>query len=202
MILVIANYRTGSTTACNEIAGSYGYINEDEVFSDKRIVTRQVEYQRLIINKKTDVVIKLMPEHITEAEKVIPGFWNQLLEAAEAIYYTIRLDFEAQCRSMHTCWVTAQWHSDTEYLEQPMHSTVDPESYYEMQNELLLRWIEIDQLYFSNPGELLVLERRPHCGLNAPYTFNKQAINNATWPDINKEFLAQFKDLTIIKEAT
>ena len=201
MILVVANYRTGSTTACQELAGRYNYSNEDEVFSDKRIVTRQSEFERLILNKETAAVIKVMPEHIAESEKVIPFFWDKLLEAAEEIYYTIRLDFEAQCRSMHTCWITDQWHSDTEYLEQPMHSTVDPGSYYDMQFKLLDEWIFMDQLYFTNPGELLVLERRTHRGLNAPYTFNKQAINNATWPEINKDLLAQFNDLTIIKEA-
>ena len=202
MILVISNYRTGSTTACKELAGSYGYANADEVFSDKRnLKSRHAAFDRLILNYKTDTVIKIMPDHMTEAEKVIPFFFEKLIQAAEAIYYTIRLDFEAQCRSMHTCWVTDQWHSAAEHLEQPMHSTVDPSSYYDKQSELLNQWIEIDQLYFSNPGELLVLERRPQRGLNASYTLNKQAINNAIWPAIDKDMLAQFNDLDIIKEA-
>ena len=200
MILVVANYRTGSTTACQELAGRYSYINEDEVFSFDRDPNSQQEFERLIVNKKSDVVIKIMPDHMLACEKIIPGFKDKLIDAADQIYYTIRLDFEAQCKSWYVCCETQKWHIGDE-SNITMDLAVDTENFHGRANWLLDGWKLIDQMYKQKPGECIVLESRNPCGLNAPYTFNKQAINNATWPEIDKDLLAQFNDLAIIKEA-
>ncbi len=200
MILVVANYRTGSTTACQEIAGKYNYINEDEVFSYDRQPGCQYEFNRLIVGKKTNVVIKLMPNHITAAEKVIPNFMNKLIEASEKIYYTTRLDFYAQCKSWITCWITNQWHDANIPPKQPMFLTVDPVFFHEQATYLMSKWIMLEELYKQNSGECILLENRKPCGSNAPYTFNKQDINNAAWPKLDNQLIKQFNNLTIIKQ--
>lgn len=202
MILVFSNYRTGSTTACEELAEKYNYINEDEVFSINCGERSNIsEYGRLIIHSKKNVVIKLMVDHIADSNNLITSFAWAVPESAEKIYYTIRLDFEAQCKS----WFVA-CHTD-KYHDGPKNNTtvtrdMTPIVHYNDFNELGVRlfnnWILMDYYYKKYPGELIILENR-----NEPYTFNKEDINNTDWPcmDYIKHLTEQLKNLSIIKRS-
>ena len=96
-ILVIANYRTGSTALCNLIAKQTGYINLDEHFHPK--FNRSYKSWR---DKLT--VIKIQPDH-----QVPPHHWNELLDKSYVIGIT-RRDIVEQIASFYLCHKTQIWH--------------------------------------------------------------------------------------------
>ena len=86
MILVLTNYRTGSTTLCKQLAQQYSYENLDECFHES-LVDIHKDVLRSVYSKN-DVVVKLMPNHIYRSD--IDNLLAKLVEVAEKIIVLVR----------------------------------------------------------------------------------------------------------------
>ena len=97
-ILVIANYRTGSTALCDLLSKHTGYHNLDEYFHP----TKNSENFKTLLNKK--IIVKIMPDH------PVGNNWGYLLENFFILGIT-RRDVIAQITSFYICHRTHTWHS-------------------------------------------------------------------------------------------
>lgn len=101
-IVVLANYRTGSTAFCDIISKETGLLNLDEVFHPS---THERKYG---IYSNVPCVIKIMPDH----------FNHPLIEHLLSTSLIIGLNRKnkiAQITSFYICHMTQRWHysSDT-----------------------------------------------------------------------------------------
>ena len=96
-ILVIANYRTGSTALCNLIAKQTGHINLDEHFHPKFDQLYELWKDKL-------TVIKIQPDHQIPLDQ-----WNELLNKFYIVGIT-RRDIVEQIASFYLCHRTQIWH--------------------------------------------------------------------------------------------
>ena len=195
MILVIANYRTGSTTFCKELAEVYGYANFGERFNPSFDEETLRNHFSQLNDDQHNIVIKLMPNQITRSIGYIPNFLQTIVDKAEKVYYTTRLDLDAQCKSWYVCRATGNFHSSDED-NNPMNEYVTETAYNDLCLELLNYYIEINEHFKQHPGQIIVLENRDN-----PYTFNKADIHSTQWPTINDTLLQQFNNLDIIKRS-
>lgn len=156
MILVIANYRTGSTTLCKELCEQYGYTMSEksgELFHGHKTL----DYSELFEQH----VIKVMPDHIMHCMDTFKQFYL----AAERVIYCVRKDFCAQLLSYCAAQKTHQWHPS--YIE--ASQSIRDNSAVNFNNELrtvhynkLFKNLELQSKMFKlYPGELIYLEQRP-----------------------------------------
>jgi hypothetical protein len=200
MILVIANYRTGSTSFCKEVAEQKGYENLDECFAPQLGTTTVIENYDYVINNEPrdfrdayELVVKIMPDHIAWCSGMFEGFFETLLSKTEKIYYTVRLDFEDQCKSYFLSDVSSQWHPGDKAMR---HVKYVDEKYYLLCSERLFNyWLAIDVYFKRHPGEFVVLEDR-----KGAYRFHNDRKQRLEWP--HNPFVAQIKQLDLFKELT
>lgn len=98
MILVIANYRTGSTTLVNQLCEQTGYQKSSH--GGEMFFNKQPEHP-----PGSDWVIKVMPDQIKNHK----GFEQNYLAVAERIIYSARQDFGAQICSYELAFKSG-WH--------------------------------------------------------------------------------------------
>ncbi len=95
-IVVITNYRTGSTAFCDIVAKKLRLINLDEAFHPqlkRKLPTRA--------SQKT--IIKIMPDHFDQ-----PGAQDALSNAY--VVGLTRKDLTSQIASFYVCHVSKHWH--------------------------------------------------------------------------------------------
>lgn len=97
-ILVIANYRTGSTALCDLLSKHTGYQNLDEYFHP----AKNFKNFKKLLNKK--IIVKIMPDH------PVGNNWGYLLENFFILGIT-RRDLVAQITSFYICDQTRIWHN-------------------------------------------------------------------------------------------
>ena len=195
MILVIANYRTGSTNVCKMLAEKYSYTDEGEAFHYLYPGTQiRSEFNRMInCNDCNDVVIKIMPPHFDASERYVPNFFRAVTVKAEEIYYTVSLDFDRQCKSWCICDVTGRFHS-AEDSDAPMLDIVTPERYDPICLELLENWRAIDKYYESDPGTVIIMQHLK----GEAYKFGQKDLNDTVWPE--NKYIDQFNQLHLIRK--
>ena len=142
MILIVSNYRTGSTTFSKELGGDgsewlhNGYGNYRSPGSDKvyKIMPNQFYYRRYYLNFKRDY-----------------------LQKADKIYYTLRQDLSNQIESYFYALTTGDWHPDvaiqrTDYT--------DDHTINHCKNTVLKNLIWQKKIYDAFGGDLIWLEDR------------------------------------------
>jgi len=134
-IIVIANYRTGSTAFCDIVANTTGLLNVDEIFHRAVDKTTYKKYH------DHGCVIKIMPDQFDH-----PAV-DSLLQTSWIIGIT-RRDIVAQIASFYICHMTGQWHNlkntstknynvpiDKDELENQVRYIVDMNSKYQILSE-------------------------------------------------------------------
>lgn len=97
-VLVIANYRTGSTALCDLLSKHTGYQNLDEHFNPSTTSNTFDKY----LDKK--IIVKVMPDHHPTGDT-----WQHLLDNF-FIIGVARRDLTAQIASFYICDKTQIWH--------------------------------------------------------------------------------------------
>ena len=151
-IVVLANYRTGSTAFCDIIAKQTGLINLDEIFHPATDAHRYNQY------RNSRCVVKIMPDHVDHPMA------KELLETACVIGIT-RRDIVAQIASFYICHMTQHWHDfksttaknytvdiDHNELENQIRYIVDMNSKY----EILARQHCTSQYYYEDIEDQLL----------------------------------------------
>lgn len=103
-IMVLANYRTGSTAFCNLLSKQTGYKNLDEFFHP---LANHLNFEKLYQDK---IIVKIMQDHnATEHwQHMIDNFLNIGL---------VRRNRVAQICSLYICHMTGVWHEKKEFFE-------------------------------------------------------------------------------------
>ena len=148
MILVLTNYRTGSTTLCKQLAQQYSYENLDECFHES-LVDIHKDVLRSVYSKN-DVVVKLMPNHIYRSD--IDNLLVKLVEVAEKIIVLVRKDFDQQCQSYYVCKQTHNWHDN---FSQPVDITLDKDRWLWCVNFLHGQYLKLSDLIENLDYELM-----------------------------------------------
>ena len=104
MILIIANYRTGSTTFAKELGGTGAEYLHDHIYKPPNSIWEDGEKFLPLQH-----VYKIMPDQF-EYEKNYESFKKDYIEKAKKIYYTLREDINAQLESAMYASVTADYH--------------------------------------------------------------------------------------------
>lgn len=109
MILVLTNYRTGSTNFCQYLAKEHNYLNCDEIFHPLRNDQQQENIQLIKDNPRT--VVKVMPYQLLNAKT--PNLLDLLVDLSEKIYVLVRKDVYNQCKSHYIAiQLEDHWHSN------------------------------------------------------------------------------------------
>lgn len=96
-ILVLSNYRTGSTALCEYLSNHTNLINLDEIFHR---LNNHNEFEKY---KNSKIIVKIQPDQIDNI------YWNYLIESC-FIIGLIRKDIVAQIASLYICDITQHWH--------------------------------------------------------------------------------------------
>ena len=99
-IVVLANYRTGSTALCKLLSNITGYINLDEDFH------RTTSTRGRFKNTQGPSIVKIMPDQIPGIRVIDELFDNAF------VIGLYRRNFPAQVVSWITCIKTNQWHNE------------------------------------------------------------------------------------------
>lgn len=109
MILVLTNYRTGSTNFCQYLAKEHNYLNCDEIFHPLRNDQQQENIQLIKDNPRT--VVKVMPYQLLNAKT--PNLLDLLVDLSEKIYVLVRKDVYNQCKSYYIAMqLRNHWHDN------------------------------------------------------------------------------------------
>ncbi len=109
MILVLTNYRTGSTNFCKYLAEQNNYTNCDELFHPRKSNREQEHIQFIKDNPRS--VVKVMPDQILNAKT--PNLLELLVELSEKIYVLVRKDLYNQCKSYYVALqLENHWHDN------------------------------------------------------------------------------------------
>lgn len=109
MILVLTNYRTGSTNFCQYLAKEHNYLNCDEIFHPLRNDQQQENIQLIKDNPRT--VVKVMPYQLLNAKT--PNLLDLLVDLSEKIYVLVRKDVYNQCKSYYIAMqLSNHWHDN------------------------------------------------------------------------------------------
>jgi len=109
MILVLTNYRTGSTNFCKYLAEQNNYTNCDELFHQLR--NDQQEENINFLKNNSQTVVKVMPDQILNAKN--SNLLELLVELSEKIYVLVRKDLYNQCKSYYVALqLENHWHDN------------------------------------------------------------------------------------------
>jgi LPS sulfotransferase NodH len=111
-IIVLANYRTGSTALCDILSKATGYANLDEAFHFKNQGKLFEEYR----DRQEPCIVKIMSDQIPSEKYLADLFGNSIIVG---IY---RRDFVEQLASFALAYETAVWHVEKNQLEHDMNA--------------------------------------------------------------------------------
>jgi LPS sulfotransferase NodH len=101
-IVVLSNYRTGSTALCDYISKQLGYKNVDELFLVGDNIQGWKTYVENTLNQD-NVVMKVMPDQL------MSPYWQKAVERGYMIGLT-RSDKVEQIASMYISHMSDRWH--------------------------------------------------------------------------------------------
>lgn len=159
MILIIANYRTGSTTLVKRLCEIHGYSHtkySGELFHGHKYTS----------GHNSDSVVKVMPDQIPPDHYT--DFCADYCETAEQIYYCVRKDFDAQVRSYCIASTLGEWHPQTIEAQNHIRHSSAPglnKMKIRLEHNPVVEKLHHNlksqaQLYKQYPGNLVWLENR------------------------------------------
>lgn len=153
MILVIANYRTGSTTLIKELHQKTGYKYWEQYTG---------EWLHLAVGYRppSDEIqlYKVMPDHMLVNHKL---FATQYLNVADKLYFTLRKDVRSQIDSMIRSSHSGFWHPGDISTVAKKDILIDNHREITFAKNIILnnlKWQK--ELYNEYGGEIVYLEDR------------------------------------------
>ena len=172
MILVIANYRTGSTTLLKELSQKTGCRYSAQY-------TGEWLHLDLDYRPPSDKIrlYKVMPDHMIRNYDM---FVSQYLNVADKIYFSVRKDVRSQINSLIRAHASGVWHpGDIPHIGNET-ITVDNSMIDKCKSVIMKNLESQKMLYDEFGGEIVYLEDRE----NAKY---KKRFDNIIVPDYNLE---------------
>ena len=102
-VLVLSNFRSGSTALCNVLGK---HLNKQNL--DEDLYINQEADQTVLDTSRKGVIFKVQPDHVPET------LWKDILDNCFVIGIT-RRNVVDQIASFHVCTLTEQWHNNADY---------------------------------------------------------------------------------------
>lgn len=172
MIIVIANYRTGSTTLLKELSQKTGYRYSEQC-------TGEWLHLNFDYRPPSDKIqlYKVMPDQMLRNYRL---FVSQYLNVADKIYFSVRKDVRSQINSLIRAHASGAWHpGDISHIGNET-ITVDNSTIDNCKSIIINNLESQKMVYDEFGGEIVYLEDREF----AKY---KTRFDNIIIPDYNLE---------------
>jgi LPS sulfotransferase NodH len=159
---IIANPRSGSTSAAKEIANELGVHNLNEIMHGYRHNTTSEEriarvIEVLAMSRNKDILIKFHVEDLVMIHEYSVNLLKEVFKRSSKLYYTVRLDYKSQIISQILAQKTNYWGRNRNTDEVVVLEADQIPKY----NDKLINMLSIQGEWFKAfPGKLLVLENR------------------------------------------